>query len=186
MFRFYFALSFLLLPLGAYAQSVDFEYALAFSDPVYISHEYRTALDCDSEIGFNVGDEAYLKRDLGVFLAEGGVSFDEGARYKLKLYVTHFDCGSTGKESYKSYPLGLGFKQENISGAYLRVVTELEDGKTGEVLAMREYIALATLEEHKSRFLFFSSNELEKEVQMSELWKPIAREAAGGIVEDLK
>jgi hypothetical protein len=170
------------LVTAAHAANVDFDFALSFSDPVWVSHEYRTDLDCDSEIGFNIGDEAYLKRDL----VAAGVRFSSSSPFKLRLYVTHHDCGSTGKESYRSYPLGLGHKERDSSSAYLRVISEIENKASGEIISIREFISVAKLENNSSQFLFFHFGTEKVQAQMSDLWKPIAAALAQGINEDLR
>lgn len=177
----------LLLPLSATAETVRLDFVLPFRNLTPFPHQFRSDLDCEQLAGFNVGHAAYLKRDLTELLTQHEIAIvDTEAQFGLRLYVTHEECGISGEENYRSFPLGLGVSEKDYSSAYLRVLAELQDKQTGQLISMREYVSVARLERNFTRILFFHLAAEEKRVNKRDLWQSIATELTKGIAEDVK
>jgi hypothetical protein len=177
----------MLLSSSVRAETIRLDFVLPFRNLVPYPNQFSTGLDCERTARFNVGDAGYLKRDLINHLSPAGILFvDRGEKYGLRLYITHDDCGVSGEKNNKSYPLGLGQLENDYAGAYLRILAEIQDRNTGELISMREYIAIARLERNISQGIFISIRSEVKQASKRDLWNSIVTELSKGIVQDVR
>jgi hypothetical protein len=172
----------LLFPFSAFAASVDLSYIIVFGAHGYTTYDYKTDLDCKAELGFNV-DSQFINSELEKALNLRNISLSRNSKYSLRLYVTHKDCGSVGQiDKFNSL---FGTSENTFANAELRIVSELIDKTSGQIVSMREFIAASQMKRKTLGFMrFYLQYEIE-DVYFSDLFNKLLAEIVKGIEEDL-
>ncbi len=173
---------FLLLTVSAQAQSLDLSYVVAFQEHGFKTHDFKTDLDCKPELGFNV-DSQLVRADLERTLSLKGINITRNSDKLLRLYITHKDCGSVGQIDKMITPFGTS--EDSFANAELRIITELMNKNTGQIISMREFVAASLIKRKTFGFIRFYLQYDIEDVYFSDLWTSLLKEIVQGVEKDL-
>lgn len=178
----YFLCLLLFLPDFVKAESVDLSYVVTFGEHGFVTYDLRTDIYCKDELGFTIST-ALNENDLIAALKQRNIEVSKNSRYSLKVYLTHKDCGSVGKKDVFS---NIFFSSEDsYANADVRVVSELQDKVSGEIVSIREYISLGKIKKNISGSLFLYWEYQIEDIYWRDLWTPLLREIVSGVEKDL-
>lgn len=127
-----------------------------------------------------------IQKELKELLSEKNISVSSNANYAVNLYFTHKSCANSGKEESRLYLFGLFSKEDRESYADLRVISEIYNKSTGEVISTAEISAFAPLTQ-KSRGIHLFRFGLKKSyVTERDMWNSVKLKIINHIKKSIK
>jgi hypothetical protein len=171
----------LTLPLSGRADVVEFEDLLTFPSLVPAEREWKASLDCRAAQGIRMSRTTELEQEIRSALRNTNIRSTDRNRYTAYAYLTEFTCTHDGYDDKTNYPLHIVTITDNKSSVVGRIVIEIFENSTGQLVDSAEIEVKGIITEWHAFFLPIQTAYYYEDITEEAVWRKMLKEIVSTI-----